>query len=117
MEVQKLASLSDTLTEVNDESWADPVEIQRERRGSGLGWMGQERGRFSPQMRLPLSAKTLVTPCHPEVIVPARELLGEMLLELNEPAEAMVEFEATESSSPNRFNSLSGAARAASCRR
>ncbi|MGA7926331.1 MAG: hypothetical protein WCA20_10055 [Candidatus Sulfotelmatobacter sp.] len=34
-------------------------------------------------------------------------------MELNKPAEAMVEFEATQSSSPNRFNSLSGAARAA----
>jgi Tfp pilus assembly protein PilF len=49
----------------------------------------------------------------PGVILPARELLGEMLLELNQPAAAMVEFEATLRTSPNRFNSLSGAARAA----
>src|ERR1039458_1374883 len=49
----------------------------------------------------------------PGVIVPARELLGEMLLELKQPAQAMVEFEATLRTAPNRFNALSGAARAA----
>jgi Tfp pilus assembly protein PilF len=49
----------------------------------------------------------------PGVILPARELLGEMLLELKQPAQAMGEFEATLSTAPNRFNSLSGAARAA----
>ena len=49
----------------------------------------------------------------PGVILPARELLGEMLLELKQPAQAMVEFEATLRTAPNRFNALSGAARAA----
>jgi Tfp pilus assembly protein PilF len=49
----------------------------------------------------------------PGVIVPARELLGEMLLELRQPAQAVVEFEATLRTAPNRFNALSGAARAA----
>ena len=49
----------------------------------------------------------------PGVILPARELLGEMLLELKEPAQALVEFEATLRTAPNRFNALSGAARAA----
>jgi len=49
----------------------------------------------------------------PGVILPARELLGEMLLELNQPAAAMVEFEATLHTAPNRFNALAGAARAA----
>jgi Tfp pilus assembly protein PilF len=36
-----------------------------------------------------------------------------MLLELNQPAEAMAEFEATLQTARNRFNALSGAARAA----
>jgi Tfp pilus assembly protein PilF len=36
-----------------------------------------------------------------------------MLLELQQPAQAMIEFEATLRTAPNRFNSLSGAARAA----
>jgi Tfp pilus assembly protein PilF len=52
-------------------------------------------------------------PVTPGVILPARELLGEMLLELKQPALAAVEFEATLRTAPNRFNALAGAARAA----
>jgi tetratricopeptide (TPR) repeat protein len=46
-------------------------------------------------------------------VVPARELLGETLLELERPAAALAEFERTLDASPNRFRSLYGAARAA----
>src|SRR5262249_22686680 len=49
----------------------------------------------------------------PGVILPARELLAEMLLEVKQPAQAVIEFEATLRTAPNRFNALSGAARAA----
>lgn len=49
----------------------------------------------------------------PGVILPTRELLGEMLLELKQPGLAVIEFEATLRTAPNRFNALSGAARAA----
>ena len=49
----------------------------------------------------------------PGVILPARELLGDMLLKVNQPAEALVEFEAVLRTAPNRFNALAGAARAA----
>jgi predicted Zn-dependent protease len=52
-------------------------------------------------------------PVTPAPVVPARELLGEMLLELNQPAEALLEFEASSGREPNRFNGLFGAARAA----
>jgi hypothetical protein len=43
---------------------------------------------------------------------PARELVGEMLLILNEPAKALEQFEATLKKEPRRFNSLYGAAHA-----
>src|SRR2546430_13340466 len=39
--------------------------------------------------------------------------LGELLLDLQQPAQALVEFEAALRSSPNRFNSLYGVARSA----
>jgi len=114
-EVQKLASLRDTLTEVNDKYWADQVEIQRE---SAEAWIRLAEGKSEEALRQMRSAAehedaTDKHPVTPGVILPARELLGEMLLELNKPAEAMVEFEATLRTFPNRFNSLSGAARAA----
>jgi tetratricopeptide (TPR) repeat protein len=52
--------------------------------------------------------KSAVTP---GPLAPARELLGEMLLELKQPAEARKEFEATLKKEPNRFRALYGAAR------
>jgi uncharacterized protein HemY len=54
--------------------------------------------------------KHIVTPGR---ILPARELLGEMLLELKRPAEAHKEFEASQIREPNRFHGFAGAARAA----
>ena len=54
--------------------------------------------------------KHIVTPGR---IVPARELLGQMLLELKRPAEALKEFEASQIREPNRFHGFAGAARAA----
>src|SRR5207302_9203606 len=52
-------------------------------------------------------------PVTPAPVVPTRELLGELLLELNQPKEALREFEGTLMAEPNRFRSLFGAAQAA----
>ena len=54
--------------------------------------------------------KSAVTP---GPLAPARELLGDMLLEMNEPAQALEQFEATLKKEPRRFHALYGAARAA----
>jgi hypothetical protein len=48
-----------------------------------------------------------------EVDIPAREMLADMLLELNQPQEALAEYEKSMKIDPNRFNELAGAARAA----
>jgi hypothetical protein len=52
-------------------------------------------------------------PVTPGAILPAREQLGELLLELKQPKAALQEFETSLRSAPNRFNGLYGAARAA----
>jgi Tfp pilus assembly protein PilF len=44
---------------------------------------------------------------------PMRELLGEMLLQLNDPAQALKEFEASFKAAPNRLRGYYGAAKAA----
>lgn len=44
---------------------------------------------------------------------PAREMLGDMLLEMKKPSEALAEYKASLIESPNRFDSLYGAAQAA----
>lgn len=48
-----------------------------------------------------------------QLLAPAREQLGEMLLDTNAAAPALKEFEATLRKEPNRFRALAGAARAA----
>ena len=54
--------------------------------------------------------KHIVTPGR---ILPARELLGEMLLEQKQPAVALKEFEASQVREPNRFRNYAGSAMAA----
>jgi hypothetical protein len=48
-----------------------------------------------------------------ETETPAREMLADMLLEMNRPEDALAEYEASLKTDPNRFNGLYGAARAA----
>jgi tetratricopeptide (TPR) repeat protein len=52
-------------------------------------------------------------PVTPGEVVPARELLGDMLLELGRASDARAEYEEVLESSPNRWNALLGVARAA----
>jgi len=54
--------------------------------------------------------KHIVTPGR---ILPARELLGDMLLEAGQPAAALAEYEMSQTRDPNRFRGYYGAARAA----
>jgi hypothetical protein len=114
-EVQQLTSLRDTLAQGNDNYWADQLDIQRETAAAWIALAEGSREEALAQMRAAAehedrTDKHNVTP---GVILPARELLGEMLLELKQPAQAIVEFEATLRTAPDRFNALAGAARAA----
>ena len=52
-------------------------------------------------------------PVTPGAVLPARELLGDLLLELGRPAEAARAYVASLAQQPNRARSLFGAARAA----
>ena len=100
---------------LNEKLWANLVDAQR------LGvsaWLALIEGKTDQAIAMMHSAADLEDstdkpPTTPSAIVPARELLGEMLLEVERPIEALTEFEATLSDSPNRFRSLYGAARAA----
>jgi tetratricopeptide (TPR) repeat protein len=114
-DMQQLAAIRDILVQENNKYWADQVDIQREITGA---WITLAEGKGDDALQQMRAAadhedKTDKHNVTPGVILPARELLGEMLLELKQPAKAMVEFEATLRTAPNRFNALSGAARAA----
>jgi hypothetical protein len=114
-DAEKLAAIQHELTEAKEKYWADQVEIQRE---AAIAWILRAEGKDEEaltQMRsaVALEAATEKHPVTPGPIIPARELLGEMLIELKQPQLALQEFAASLQDSPNRFNGLFGAARAA----
>ena len=57
--------------------------------------------------------KTEKHPVTPGPIIPARELLGDMLMQAGKPQEALAAYEHSMQVEPNRFRGLAGAARAA----
>jgi len=114
-DVQQLASIREILTQENNKYWADQVDIQRE---VATAWITLSEGKREEALQQMRSAadhedRTDKHNVTPGVILPARELLGDMLLELKQSAEALVAFEAALRIAPNRFNALSGAAHAA----
>jgi len=95
--------------------WATRTEVLRRAVGA---WLARAEGREEKALAEMRSAADLEDasdkpPTTPGSVVPARELLGEMLLAAGRPAEALDAFETSLEESPRRFWSLLGAARAA----
>ncbi|MCH8948428.1 MAG: hypothetical protein IH789_12525 [Acidobacteria bacterium] len=113
--IEQLEHCREVLLQANEELWVDLVEVQRRAVAAWLALAEGEKGEALAMMRsaADLEDSTDKPPITPGAIVPARELLGEMLAELERPAEALREYEAVLDNSPNRFNALYGAARAA----
>jgi len=111
----QLQTLQAALATANNAYWASEVEAQRL---AAAGWIALGEGKSDEALRLMRAAadledrneKHIVTPGR---IVPARELLGDMLVELKQPAAALAEYEASQQREPNRFRNYSGSARAA----
>lgn len=114
--VDKLEAIRQALSEVKGEyDWAKQVDIQRM---MAVGWLEHAQGKHEEALRVLRAAADLddATDKHPVTpgsIFPAREQLAELLLELKQPAAALKEFEASFRNTPERFNGLYGAARAA----
>jgi tetratricopeptide (TPR) repeat protein len=114
-EASELARLHKDLEAARDTYWATEVEVQRL---TVSGWIALVRGKGDDAVKLMRAAadledrneKSIVTPGR---ILPARELLGDMLLELRQPAQALKEYESSYVREPNRFRGYAGAARAA----
>ena len=115
-EVEKLTALRDALVIAKGEyDWAKQVEIERQ---IAAAWVAFAEGKHEEALKLMRAAadlddKTDKHPVTPGSILPAREQLGELLLELKQPSAALTEFETSLLTAPERFNGLYGAARAA----
>ncbi|MGJ7033227.1 hypothetical protein [Niabella hirudinis] len=65
------------------------------------------------QLAADMEDKTGKHPVTPGEVLPARELLGDLLLEMNQPEAALAVYEADLLTHPNRFNGVYGAGQAA----
>ena len=92
-----------------------PVAVERQ---IAEAWIARGEGRSEDAVRImravaDLDDATEKHPVTPGSVLPAREQLGELLLELGRPGEAFVEYELSLKRAPRRLAGLYGAARSA----
>ena len=110
----ELALLRDRAAETSA-YWEKQIEIQRL---AGKAWLMYQSGDREQALDLmhqaaEMEASTEKHPVTPGEILPAAELLADMLLEEGRHQEAQTAYSTVLKRSPNRFNSLYGAGRAA----
>ncbi len=114
-DVERIAALRDQLKAAKNDYWANEIEVMHL---SSLAWASLAQKKSNEALGLMRQAadiedrseKNIVTPGR---LLPARELLADMLLELKHPAEALKEYEASQLREPNRYRGLYGAGLAA----
>lgn len=115
---EALAGLVQKLKQANEDYWATQVEIQHLEVAAWAQWsMGDAKDKQEAMKLMEQAAsledttdKSAVTP---GPLAPARELLGEMLLQADNPKRAFEQFELTIKKEPNRFLTIYYAAQAA----
>ena len=112
VQVQQIGA---ALKDAKNDYWATEVEVQRM---TAEAWIAFAKGQRDHGLSLMRAAadmedKTEKHPVTPGRLIPARELLGDMLLESGKPAEALAEYEGSQIRDPKRFRGFSGAAHAA----
>ena len=115
-ELQELKRIKDTLAAQGDTYKEQQVNVQLT---AGEAWTLLKSGKKKEALqRMQLAAKledsTEKHPVTPSEVLPAKELLGDMLMELKDYPAALEAYEQNLKRHPNRFNALLGAAQAAS---
>jgi tetratricopeptide (TPR) repeat protein len=95
--------------------WVDQADIQI---AAVAAWAARAEGRNDDALQIvrETADREDETEKHimmPGRVIPVREMLGELLLDLNQPALALIAFEQSQQADPNRFRNVYGAARSA----
>jgi tetratricopeptide (TPR) repeat protein len=114
-ELKELQRIHNRLLEQKDAYKANQVQIQIK---AAEAWIQFKAGKKEEALRLmreaaDLEDKTEKHPVTPGEVIPARELLGDLLMQLNQPDKALEAYEMNLKKHPNRFNGLYGAGLAA----
>lgn len=113
-EIENLRALHARMAAAKD-PWAGQVEAERL---DIAAWVAHAEGHPAEAEKLMRQSADLEDgaekhPVTPGQLLPAREMLGELLLELKRPQDALEEYVVSMRISPNRLNGYLGAARAA----
>jgi len=111
----ELAPRRQKLIDAGNTYWATEVQIQQRAAAAWIAFARKDNAAALTLMREAAdledrNEKHIVTPGR---VLPARELLADMLLDAGQPAAALTEYEASQLREPNRFRGFLGAARAA----
>ncbi len=114
-EIAQLRELQAMLTQQKIAYWAEQVDIQA---NIATAWALRAEGKNDEALAAMRAAadqedKTEKNVVSPGPLLPARELLGDMLMELSQAGEALKQYEASLAKEPNRFRGLYGAGFAA----
>jgi tetratricopeptide (TPR) repeat protein len=114
-DVKELRLLYDTLMGEKDIYKANQVQIQIH---ASEAWIAFKEGKNADALKLmnlaaDMEDRTEKHPVTPGEVIPARELLGDMLLKMSMPDKALEAYTAELEKHPNRFNGLYGAGLAA----
>jgi len=113
--LKEIEARRDALKAANNTYWATEVEVMRL---AAAGWTALAENHSDEALGLMRQAADLEDknekhPVTPGRLLPAREQLGDMLMEVKRPKEALTEYEASQKREPNRFRGYYGAALAA----
>lgn len=113
-ELDKLQKACDQLKSAGDDYWATQVKVQINEVQAWIAYAERNYDEALKVMRTAADEEDAVEkrPVTPGAIVPAREQLGSMLLELHKPKEALDEFQRTLAMTPQRRNAVMGRDRA-----
>jgi len=114
-DLERLRTLREAMTAAGAAYWAGQASIQILALDAWIAFAEERPDEALQSMRAAADAEDASDkhPVTPGNIAPSRELLGEMLLLSDSPAEALAAFEGSLERDPNRFRGLLGAARAA----
>jgi len=113
--IASLDGIHEALAKTGETYWANQIDIQRRAVAATLALAEGHPADALTGMRAAadMEGKTEQSSVTPGPLMPAREMLGEMLLGLDRPTDAFQAFETSLTQQPNRFWSFVGAAEAA----
>ena len=114
--LQRLEELQKTFLDAeSNRYWISQIEIQKKvvKAWELFAQNEIEKSLVMMKSAADLEDATEKNPVTPGQLLPAREMLGDLLLEMNKPKEALKQYELTLEKNPNRLNALYGAGKSA----